>query len=888
MKLQVLDTDYVVVEDRPIVRIFGKDEDGKTVCGFVKGYFPYFYVMPTEDGTGGVEKLISARPEVLKHETVLKRFPRGYSATPTKMLKITLKNPQKVSELREALKANPHVKEIFEADILFKYRFMADYAVSGMGWVEAECLDINTHTVKTDRTVNITKLGPADSAKNVQMKYMAIDIETLSKSGGLPNPAEDEIIMVSAAFYPEHRGKRSIVITTRGTETDSIVRCLDETEMLTRLSAVIEDYDPDIVTGFNVNNFDMPFILKRMEILKVPRTIGRCNEKPAYTKEIMKNRVRSTIPGRVVADSYQLIKKNFSFKRYGLADVSRILLNQEKHDVAHSEISKLWNSGDLNKIARLAEYARKDAELALDLVVKKQLLDKYLELSKVSGVLLQDSLDGGEAGRVENLLLREFNRRNYVVPCKPDTADIRKKEKEKEDQGLKGGFVLTPKTGLHSNGLVVVLDFRSMYPSIFRSYNICPTTILTGSADGVANIKTPAGYRFVPKEVQEGIIPNILANLLEERAKARQAMRNETDDERRRALDAKQLALKLLSNSFYGYTGYTKAKLYVLDIANAITSCGRYLIQTVNQTVENKLGYEAVYGDTDSIMIKIPVTDLDAGWELGTKIAGQINSELSGVMHMEFEKLFKSLLILTKKRYAAWKFVRENGKWKDKIEMKGIETVRRDWCELVSDTMNKTIDIILKKGDTRGALNYFNGVMKDLAENKIPIEKLVITKSITKNPSSYAGVQPHIELVKKMQKRNSQDAPGVGDRIGYVIIKGNQLLSKRTEDPDYVKEKRLEVDPVYYVENQLLPPVERIFTALGFSKSELLGKGRQSSLAEMLRAKPAQSNVFDGFMCASCNNVYTSAPLTGLCQCGGKIQIKTPTGPTERIIVAGN
>ncbi len=889
MKMQVLDADYVIIEDRPIVRIFGRDENNKTTCGFVKGYFPYFYVLTKDGKIQDVEKFVSSKQDVIKCERVMKKLPRGFSKNPAEMLKLTLRNPQKVSELRDLLKTHPQAEEIFEADILFKYRFMADYSISGMGWVEAECADINTHTVKTERTVNITKIKPTDNAGNVQTKYLAVDIETLSKSGGLPNPSEDDIIIVSLAFYPEHRGNKSMVFTIRGANTDSVIRCLDETEMLAKMAGTIDDYDPDVITGFNINNFDLPFILKRMEILKLPRTIGRCNEKQAYTKEIMKNRVRAIVPGRVVADSYQLVKKNFLFKRYGLMDVSRILLNQEKLDVAHSEISKLWNSGDKEKITKLIDYARKDAELALDLVVKKQLLDKYIELSKLSGVLLQDSLDGGEAGRVENLLLREFNKRNFVIPCRPESADIKKKEREKEDNGLKGGFVLTPKVGLHADGLIVVLDFRSMYPSIFRSYNICPTTIVKGNADGVETIKTPEGYTFVSKNVQEGIIPNILGRLLEERFKTKKLMKQETDEEKRRILDAKQLATKILANSFYGYTGYTKAKLYILDIANAITSCGRYLIQTVTKTAENKLGLQAVYGDTDSIMVKIPETDLERGWEKGTEIMNAINSELSGAMQMEFEKLFKSFLILTKKRYAAWKFVKENGKWKEKIETKGIETVRRDWCELVSDTMNKTIDIILKRGDTKEALTYFNGVMKDLAENKIPIEKLVITKSITKSPASYAGMQPHIELAKKMAKRNSEDAPGVGDRIGYVIIKGNQLLSKRTEDPAYVKEKHLEIDHVYYVENQMLPPIERIFTALGFSKSELLGKGRQASLMEMMKSKQTNSNVFEGFVCAGCGNEYSAAPLTGLCQCGGKIQIRTPTGMTEKITVqAGN
>ncbi len=879
-----MDVDYVIIDDRPVVRIFGKDENNKSVCGFVKGYMPYFYVLPKEGKYADIAKYLSGRTgDVIKCERVEKRLPRGFTRNTTEMVRVIMRNPAKVSELRDIIKDHPSVEEIFEADILFKYRFMADFMISGMGWIDAECSDIKTTTVKADRTVNITKISPFEQAKNTQASYLSVDIETLSKGGGLPNPEEDEIIMISIAFSPPHAGQDTLVLTTRVADGRDVIRCVGEDIMLEKFRSIVTDYNPDIITGFNINNFDIPFILKRMEIFKVPRTLGRCTDKQAYTKEIVKNRSRSTLPGRIVADSYQLIKKSFSFKRYGLTDVSKILLKEQKLDVAHSEISKLWNSGDRAKITRLADYARKDAELALKLVIKKQLLDKYIELSKLSGILLQDSLDGGESSRIENLLLREFNKRNYVVPCKPGSSDIKKKEQEKEDQGLKGGFVLTPKTGLHADGLVVVLDFRSMYPSIIRSYNICPTTIVKDDNEKDV-IKTPTGYTFISKDVQEGILPEILTRLMDERAKTKKAMKSETDEEKLRILDAKQLATKLLSNAFYGYTGYTKARLYVLDIANAITSSGRHLIQTVDTTVEQGFGYPAVYGDTDSIMIKIPETDLDKGWDKGTELAANINKQLSGVMQMEFEKLFKSFLILTKKRYAAWKFVKDNGVWKDKIETKGIETVRRDWCELVSDTMTKTIEIILKRGDTKEALNYFNTVMKDLAGNKVPIEKLVITKSITKNPASYAGLQPHIELAKKMQKRDPAEAPGVGDRIGYVIVKGNQLLSRRSEDPDFVVKNKMEIDPYYYVENQLLPPVERIFVALGFSKSELLGKGRQRSLMETMLPKK-QSNVFDGFVCAGCGSAFSAPPLSGLCKCGAKVQINTPEGAAEKIKV---
>ncbi|MCK4713983.1 MAG: DNA polymerase elongation subunit, partial [Candidatus Aenigmarchaeota archaeon] len=251
--------------------------------------------------------------------------------------------------------------------------------------------------------------------------------------------------------------------------------------------------------------------------------------------------------------------------------------------------------------------------------------------------------------------------------------------------------------------------------------------------------------------------------------------------------------------------------------------------------MENEFGYEVVYGDTDSVMIKVPTDNLEESEKIGKDISRKITEKLPGVMELEFEKTFKRFLPLTKKRYMGWSVYRdEDGELKDETVMKGIETVRRDWCELTGETMKKIIEIILKKNDLKEAVNYFKAVVKDLLEGKIDIDKLVITKTITKKPEAYAGIQPHVEVKKKMKERNVMELPGTGDRIGYVIVKGTDMLSKRAEDPTYVKEQGLHLDSRYYTDNQLLPPLERIFTALGVSKEELLGMGKQMGLAEAI------------------------------------------------------
>jgi DNA polymerase I len=393
-----------------------------------------------------------------------------------------------------------------------------------------------------------------------------------------------------------------------------------------------------------------------------------------------------------------------------------------------------------------------------------------------------------------------------------------------------------------------------------------------------------------------------------ERHTVKKKQKKESDKEKLRQMEAKQWALKIMANAFYGHMGYSRARVYDLDIANAITSTGRDTINTTAKKIRERYGLEVVYGDTDSVFVKMGTDDMEKMTETGNKIADEISEELPGIMELEFEKIFKRFLPLTKKRYAAWRFDRIEGgdgrpAWKDKIETKGIETVRRDWCPLVGETVQSVLEILLKQDDVRGALKYFKGVLSQLVAGQIDVQKLVITKTMTKSAGAYDGMQPHIELVKKMQARSPGEAPGVGDRIGYVIVKGRDLLSKRTEDPEYVRERGLQTDPQYYIENQLLPPIERIFKSLNISRSELLGNGRQTGLFDVVKAAkdaavtaeaqaaPAVAErvpyaEVNGMLCSKCGQFYETPPLVGVCRCGGSFLFSTTRGPAKSAVLA--
>ncbi len=882
MEFQVLDADYKMVNNKPMVRLFGKDAEGNSVCAFHEGFLPYFYATGDD-----IEGKLEGNPYIVKVEDVERTLSVGYQK-PRTVKKITLKDPGKTVEVREGLRSMG--VETYEADVLFKYRWMNDFDVGGMKWIRTEGGNgITTTSVSAQKMVQIKTFKAIEKYEDAPLRYLAFDIETVGSSDGvIPDPESDPVAMISLVFEPEYRGMKSTILSTR--PGDGIEALGSEKEMLERFVEIINEHDSDVLTGFNIVGYDIPYILKRMEKTRVRPIFGRCMDK-RVRDDVFANRHRTSITGRIVADSFAIIKKGWNLKRYGLDFVSKELIGEEKKDVKKSEIGKFWR-GNQKKYQTLAEYCLQDSLLAMKLLKKLNLLDKYIALSKISGSLLNDILDGGETQRIENYFLREFNKEGYIIPTKRN-GDLSVNKDDDEEKDFKGGFVIEPKKGIHN--MVLVLDFKSMYPSLIRTYNICPTTLVLGD-DDVESTETPSGVRFVKRSVKYGIIPRILENLMKERAKVKKQMK-EADAKVKKALDMKQLAIKLLANAFYGYFGYQRAKIYNVGIASSVTALGRETIHTTVKAMEEEFGYDVVYGDTDSVMIKVPTESLDEAQRIGREVSSKMTERLPGVMELEFEKIFKRFLPLTKKRYMGWSMEMGNdNKWKDGIVMKGIETVRRDWCELTGETMKTIIEIILKENDVKQAVDYFKGVVNGLLKGDVDIDKLVITKTITKRPEAYVGVQPHVEVIKKMRMRNEMEIPGVGDRIGYVIVKGMDLMSKRAEDPLYVKEKGIGIDSRYYIDNQLLPPLERIFSAIGVGKEELLGMGKQIGLMDVLNGNNGNGKTDDspvsvgideitGFVCRTCNRPFRRPPLIGRCDCGGSLRFSSKSGPADIAIV---
>jgi DNA polymerase delta subunit 1 len=447
-------------------------------------------------------------------------------------------------------------------------------------------------------------------------------------------------------------------------------------------------------------------------------------------------------------------------------------------------------------------------------------------MARVTGVPLNYLLTRGQQIKVVSQMYRAARTENLIIPVM---------ERQSTDQQYTGATVLEPKKGYYKQP-IATLDFASLYPSIMMAHNLCYTSLIS-KKDAMERLKpedytlTPNGDCFVKAHKRPGLLPRILQELLGARKNAKRLMKTEQDPFKKAVLNGRQLALKVSANSVYGFTGATVGQLPCLAISSSVTAFGRDMIDATKNAVEKRYtianGYKhnavVIYGDTDSVMIKFGVDDVKEAMDLGREAAVLVTKEFINPIKLEFEKVYYPYLLMNKKRYAGLYWT--NHLKFDKMDAKGIETVRRDSCRLVNDVVSTCLHKLLIEKSVEGALSYTKKVMGDLLMNKLDLSLLVISKQLGKsaNADGYAVKVAHVELAERMRKRDPSTAPVVGDRVAYVITKtakGDKNYQK-AEDPVYVLENDIPIDTNYYMSNQLEGPLTRIFEPILGSVSQL-------------------------------------------------------------------
>jgi DNA polymerase I/DNA polymerase-2 len=813
--LLFLDADYALVEGRANVRLYCKNLEGKTFVVLDENFKPYFYVLPQENKVSEIkDKIKSLNKEKLGigflEVEVVEKIWQGKR---TKILKVNIDNPRKIPDVRDEIKDWEGVEETFEYDVVFYKRYIIDKQIEPMGWIEVEGEKVeNKEGYLVDEIIKANSIKPLEKEKMINFKVLAFDTEFIEDNG------KHHLIMLS--LFSSDGTKKVITSKTWENQPTYVESVKGEKEIIEKFLEIVRKMDPDFICTYNGDNFDFPRLKERSEELKVPLKLGR---DVSTLHLVRRGRISSArIKGRVHIDLFDFIDHILSASMKSevltLNEVAQELLGIGKKELEYKEMIEIWSKKE--QMEKLAEYSLHDSFLTFKL--SELILPQIFALCRLTGLLPFDACRNTYSQLVEAFYTRKAFSDNVLVPNRPKTEEI---ERRKMAPVYKGAIVIEPKKGIHSD--ILVFDFKSLYPTIICTHNISPETFNCPHEECEKKNRVPeTNWHFCIKT--KGFIPKHLEDLIKERQKIKKKMKNlKRESEEYKLLDNRQFALKTIANASYGYFGFVGAKWYKRECGASTAAFGRYYITSVIEEAK-KVGFEIIYGDTDSLMVKYPEKlSREKLEEVGENFARSVNDKLPGIIELEFRGLYEGGIFVArergevgaKKRYALLDY---NGN----IEIRGYEAVRRDWCELSKKIQRDLLITVLKDKDPNKAVQMVQETIKKIKEGKVELEDLAIFEQITRPLSQYEQIGPHVKVAQKARDRGRPVAEG--SVVGFVITKGKGSIAERAEPIEDVKPGQY--DPDYYIHHQILPASMRVLKALGITEEEILSGKKQKRI----------------------------------------------------------
>ncbi len=799
----------------PVVHLYGVLEGGGTFLVRDDRQVPHFYIRRRDADRawrlGAVHQL----------ETAHKTFDGDA------VLRIDVGIPQDMPPIRDRLQQ--HGVQTFEADVRFATRYLIDRGIRG----GCEILGPWIRGQRITRIYNNPQLRPAEV--KVTPTVLSFDIETdpnakrllaialygtfrLESATGHP-PHEQPLQPGSARGTPNertahqtpHPGRTGeqpphqiidevyIVDAERRPMPERAIGCASEKEALKAFTARIHELDPDILTGWNVIDFDLKVLDRIAKRLRAPLPLGRDSGamrlRPAQGYF---GSGQASIPGRLVLDGMDLVRGAFMrFDDYSLNNVAAAVLGEGKVSLGDSgDRAQDIQARFRDDLATFAAYARTDARLAQQIVAELGLATLAMARSRLTG-MTPDRVSASIAS-FDFLYLAALGKRRIVAPS-VHSADARVSQRHQA-----GGYVLEPVTGMHEN--VWVFDFKSLYPSVIRTFNIDPLGYVANPTNGDAVVRVTEDASF---QRGQAILPAMLDNLFPQREAAK------------RSGDAvASQAIKILMNSFYGVLGTPACRFHNVAIANAVTGMGRRLLQWSKSWFEAR-GFDVLYGDTDSVFVHSSMS-LNEARQTGPRLARQLSEaiatyikdtwRLTSRLEMEFEKLYLKLFLPSVRHGGAGARKRYAGliDGQQEVDFVGMEVVRRDWTELAKD-VQRELYLRLFSGQPVGS--YLADIATALRRGDLDA-KLTYRKGLRKSPAQYtANTPPHVAAARK--SRNP------GRVISYLMTVGG---------PEPLDAIRHEPDREHYLDKQVRPVAEPVLAALGLDFDRTVGDDTQLSL----------------------------------------------------------
>ena len=654
----------------------------------------------------------------------------------------------------------------------------------------------------------------------------------------------------------------------------------DEKSLLKHFLNQLYEIDPDFFFGHDTNFWlDLIHTRSHFHRLNICSVIGRLRQ-PTY-KPYKKPFQSKIAIGRVVFDLCHSSKDFIKLDSYDIASLSLAVLNRIHHSYNQIQVRELLtNSTD--SIILCMNNVLIECELLFILEGHLNIIQLAYQLTILAGNVFSRTLLGGRAERNDYLLLHAFHSGNYILPNK-NYQVIREKHFVLEQHSnylsrkkstYMGGLVFEPKKGLYDT-YTLVLDFNSLYPSLIQEYNICFSTLDMFNSTDYSNLQPVSSKLF-------GVIPQELQSLVNRRKKVKLMMKEfHPSSSEYSKYFILQKAIKLTANSIYGCLGYPQSRFYAKSFASLVTSLGREVLSNTKFFVENSLGLEVIYGDTDSIMINTNLVDYNQVEYLGNLVKSMINDQHK-MLEIDIDSIYRRLLLLKKKKYAALAVdILDDGKYSERIDLKGLDIIRRDWCGLTKIFGKYIVEKILTSNHDSiipQIREFLSTISEKLQRNHYSIKEFTIFKTLTKLPEDYldSNLYPHVVVANWIKKNGGRIA--IGQVIPYVICTNSSSKdtgSHKAYHPDQLQESlgvydaNIQISIDYYLSNQIFPVISRLCAPLvdPIMISECIGISSVSLKAEPIQLFNRQVDQVSGtdlsIKCPYCDkDVLCSSPAT--------------------------
>jgi len=678
---------------------------------------------------------------------------------------------------------------IYESDIRPTERFLTERFITA---------PVSIHNPQNQLQLT----NPAIKADTYQPNFrlMSIDIETDYKTNAI----------FSIAYICDNTQCVLMIGDENPSVTSDYIQYVsNEKQLLTTFIERVQKLDPDIFIGWNVINFDFRFLQKKSDLLNMPLTLGR-NQSPIKWRQhhAEASHYFLHIPGRVVLDGIDTLKSaTWQFPSFSLENVSNELLNRGKLIHQQDNLDPLYKAKEIKRQfyedkPALAKYNLEDCQLVLDIFKKADLIHFAIERARLTG--LEMDRVGGSVAAFDNLYLPRLHRKGFVAPNIGDYGN---------GNTAPGGYVMDSRPGLFDS--VLVLDYKSLYPSIIRTFKVDPYARII--AKGLPSDKTILGYDGASFAKHEHILPDIIAELWQARDQAKSEKNN-----------ALSQAIKIIMNSFYGVLGTPGCRVHDARLTSSITKRSHDIIKQSVKLI-NKQGYEVIYGDTDSVFVSLEKSvDNTTANTIGKKLITTINNYwrehlaenygIESFLEMEYETHFTRFFMPTirgsekgsKKRYAG--VVNKNAE--DIIIFKGLENVRTDWTQLARDFQQTLYTKVFKR---EAYADFIRETVQQLTDGEMD-KKLIYRKRLRQKLDQYhKNIPPHARAAINAEDFFQQQ--GLPSRyqhkgwIEYVItVNGPEVLECQASKLNYE----------HYIEKQLTPIADSILAALNDSMENIL------------------------------------------------------------------